>query len=191
MRRVECRSSRANETVAAHNCKTAGDNQALTHYEPCEAGECPHWQYGSWSSCSNECGEGIRRRLLVCLAPDGLVTSESACVAEQRPDDYERCVGHAASCSRWTTSLWSDCDFKTCTKVRTVYCAHENGTRLLESECNKTDKPNYIAECDSRASCKHYQTIVGGLSSGPSSQMANGNRDYKPINLTSVVAALG
>lgn len=182
MRRIECRSSR-NDSVAGHKCKV-GDHP--DYYEQCNAGECPRWQYGSWSTCSNECGEGVRRRLVVCLNQDGLVTAESACVPEQRPEDYEKCTSQAL-CSRWTTSLWSDCDFKTCTKVRTVYCAHENGTRLAEPECNKTDKPNYIAECDSRTSCKHYQSIIGGLTSQQPIGSTTYN-DYRPINITSVLS---
>lgn len=172
LRRFECRNTRTNESVE-NKCKS---ESKPAYYEQCSAPvECPHWQYGSWSACSNECGEGVRRRLVVCLSADGLVTPDSDCTSssqqqqQQRPDDYQKCFGQS-SCSRWTTSLWSDCDFKTCTKVRTVVCAHENGTRLNENECIRNDKPNYIAECDSRASCKHYQNSIGGLSSH---QMSN------------------
>lgn len=179
LRRIECRSSSRNESVDASKCKS--DSQPA-YYEQCNAIECPRWQFGSWSSCSNECGEGMRRRMVLCMAADGLVTIETACPLAQRPDDYQKCTGHAA-CTRWTTSHWSECDFKTCTKVRSVYCAHENGTRLVvESECTRSEKPNYIAECDSRASCAQYQNVVGGG--------GGNNQETKPLAAKNMTSAL-
>lgn len=166
LRRFECKSNRGNETVEVAKCRA--DRQPM-HYEQCDAGECPRWQHGSWSPCSSECGEGVRRRLVVCLGSNGLVTDdESVCSssssAQKRPLDQEKCTG-VDGCARWHTTAWSECDFKSCTKVRSVYCAHsENGTRLPnEIECSKSDKPNYIAECDSRASCRQYQTNFASI----------------------------
>lgn len=151
MRRFECKSNR-NES-SPDRCKPETQPE---YYEKCDAGECPKWQYGAWSTCSTECGDGVKRRLVVCVGSNGLVTEDKFCDKSERPQDYQKCAGQG--CARWATATWSDCDFKTCTKVRSVYCALENGTRLSESTCNKSDKPNYIAECDSRASCNHYLT---------------------------------
>ena len=155
LRRFECKNSRTNQTTTTSKCRS---ETQPTYYEQCNAGECPHWQHGGWSVCSSDCGEGHRRRLVACMSPTGNTIEDRACSAASRPHDQEKCVSSCTKNSRWISGSWSDCDYRTCTKVRSVVCAHENGTRAQsETDCSRTEKPNYIAECDSRASCKHYQ----------------------------------
>ncbi len=35
--------------------------------------------YSAWSSCSQECGSGIKERSIKCLAQDGTVMAEDIC----------------------------------------------------------------------------------------------------------------
>jgi hypothetical protein len=149
-RKIECKTN-TDETSSL--CKAENKPE---YYEMCDAGECAKWQYGGWSTCSTDCGEGVRRRLVVCTNSNGLVLENKRCTAALRPDDVAKCAG--SFCGKWLMKDWSECDYKTCTRVRTVYCNHENGTMLPDNNCNKSEKPNYIAECESRLNCNHFLT---------------------------------
>jgi hypothetical protein len=65
-----------------------------------------NWAYGGWSTCSNECGEGVERRLVVCQNQYGIQMDESKCDLTNKPIDSQKCFGQ--SCVKWLTSAWSN-----------------------------------------------------------------------------------
>ena len=140
------------------------------HYEKCDMGECPRWDYGAWSECErgtvfneeNEraCGvPGVRRRLVVCRnATDGTVLDDGKCNHQHRavtkPADSEPCV--TRQCVSWITGNWSNCELNSCTVIRLVRCGFSNGTFLADAECKATAKPAYLAECERHADCDRH-----------------------------------
>ena len=126
------------------------------YYEQCNAGECPTWQYGSWSACPTSCGEGIQRRLIVCRLSNGTILDDSSCkhIEDAKPEDSMKCYGN--SCASWIASNWSECNSKTCTMIRKVQCSLENGTVVPEYNCKESEKPSYVSECANRLKCDVY-----------------------------------
>lgn len=76
------------------------------YYEQCDAGECPKWEFGDWSECSSSCGEGFKRRLVVCRFNNGTVINESKCKSQDKPELTLKCSEH--SCGIWTAGNWSN-----------------------------------------------------------------------------------
>ncbi|XP_073513574.1 A disintegrin and metalloproteinase with thrombospondin motifs 8 isoform X1 [Phyllobates terribilis] len=51
----------------------------------CEDLPCPMWRVGSWSHCSQTCGEGIRTQRVYCVDYMGKETEEGTCDSRKRP----------------------------------------------------------------------------------------------------------
>ncbi len=79
------------------------------YYEECEANDCPKWDTAEWSPCSSECGQGFRRRLVVCRNSEGLILGDDNCNMSEKPTETEPCIGN--SCARWKTENWSEVMF--------------------------------------------------------------------------------
>ncbi|XP_076238234.1 A disintegrin and metalloproteinase with thrombospondin motifs 9 [Calliopsis andreniformis] len=58
--------------------------------ETCNAGPCLQWQAGDWSPCSATCGEGIKRRKVVCQNSDGTISNK--CSHSDKPEDTTTCI---------------------------------------------------------------------------------------------------
>ncbi|CDQ68771.1 unnamed protein product [Oncorhynchus mykiss] len=52
---------------------------------PCADLPCPIWQMGPWSSCSRTCGQGERRRSVVCIDYTGKTVESEKCDANKQP----------------------------------------------------------------------------------------------------------
>ncbi|XP_043937072.1 A disintegrin and metalloproteinase with thrombospondin motifs 8 [Protopterus annectens] len=78
-RTVECRDEEGNVST---ECERA---LRLEDIRPCGDVPCPLWQLGPWSSCSQTCGSGIRRRSALCMDYLGRVTEATKCPPSKEP----------------------------------------------------------------------------------------------------------
>lgn len=53
---------------------------------PCADLPCPMWQMGPWSSCSRTCGQGERRRSVVCIDYTGKTVEPDKCDPNKAPE---------------------------------------------------------------------------------------------------------
>ncbi|XP_043528487.1 A disintegrin and metalloproteinase with thrombospondin motifs gon-1-like isoform X4 [Frieseomelitta varia] len=57
--------------------------------EVCNPGPCEQWHTGDWSPCSVTCGEGTKRRKVICKAVDGIISDK--CSSSNKPDNTTVC----------------------------------------------------------------------------------------------------
>ncbi|OWF45972.1 Thrombospondin type-1 domain-containing protein 4 [Mizuhopecten yessoensis] len=126
------------------------------------------WFEGPWSECSATCGEGVRRRDVVCIKKVGERLFASVkpgnCESSDKPVTEESC-GPLPECpSEWFVTQWTQCS-KSCetgTRTREIKCLdpklHPNsacpvGSRpSRRSACNKQSCE--LPQLDEDPSCK-------------------------------------
>lgn len=79
-RNVECRDSAS--FLSGHCDKELKP----TDIRPCGDLPCPIWQMGPWSSCSRTCGQGERRRSVVCIDYTGKTVEPEKCDPNKIPE---------------------------------------------------------------------------------------------------------
>ncbi|KAM6969242.1 LOW QUALITY PROTEIN: papilin [Tautogolabrus adspersus] len=95
-----------------------------------------YWSFGSWSSCSKECGLGYQSRLVFCTI-DNESYPDYLCASLPRPQTNRTCNPHPCPQVRsWRTGEWNICSV-TCgggSQVRRVECvSHDaSGPRVVE-----------------------------------------------------------
>ncbi|RNA19970.1 A disintegrin and metallo ase with thrombospondin motifs 20, partial [Brachionus plicatilis] len=151
-RSIECRT---NDGHFSDKCR---NEDRPDYYEKCDVGPCPSWEYGHWSACSTQCGNGIRERLVACRFQNGTFLDDDNCDQRQKPINKTSCSGNF--CANWISGNWSDCELETCSRIRKVYCAFENGTILSDENCNLKEKPGNLIQCPSWITCNRYQSSM-------------------------------
>ncbi|XP_029964672.1 A disintegrin and metalloproteinase with thrombospondin motifs 8 [Salarias fasciatus] len=88
-RNVECRDSEGFlSSLCDHDLKP-------TDIRPCGDLPCPMWQMGPWSSCSRTCGQGERRRSVVCIDYTGKTVEAEKCDPNKIPEPVSgECFNH-------------------------------------------------------------------------------------------------
>ncbi|XP_037550585.1 papilin [Nematolebias whitei] len=95
-----------------------------------------YWSYGSWSTCSKECGSGYQTRVIFCTI-DNESYPDYLCASLPRPQSNRTCNPHPCpQIHSWRTGEWKPCS-ATCgggSQVRTVQCiSHDaSGPRVVE-----------------------------------------------------------
>ena len=153
-RLIECVNEDGTQSDACDKAQKPND------YEPCLVADCPVWQHGSWSDCSASCGEGVKKRLIVCRFSNGTIVDHSFCNYDiyNKPDESMSCAGN--TCASWATGAWSECNWSTCKMVRLVKCVLPNGTQMAELNCERAEKPSVIVECTDRSKCELNQMRI-------------------------------
>uniref|UniRef100_A0A3Q1JPE6 ADAM metallopeptidase with thrombospondin type 1 motif, 16 n=1 Tax=Anabas testudineus TaxID=64144 RepID=A0A3Q1JPE6_ANATE len=129
-RQVQCvqRTSQANvETLADSRCgkPTPARSQA------CNTKSCPPvWTTGPWSQCSRKCGNGLKKRTVLCTSTNpGAQTRtlpDSECAALTKPASQESCFIKRCQKQRkvqWFVSTWQECS---------VTCGHGHQARFIK-----------------------------------------------------------
>ncbi|KAJ0062861.1 hypothetical protein NL108_008148, partial [Boleophthalmus pectinirostris] len=95
-----------------------------------------YWSFGSWSTCSKDCGSGYQTRSVFCTI-DQEVYPDYLCASLTRPQSNRTC--NPQECPQvhsWKTGEWNTCSV-TCgggSQVRTVQCITQDasGPRVVE-----------------------------------------------------------
>uniref|UniRef100_A0AAV2J7U3 Peptidase M12B domain-containing protein n=1 Tax=Knipowitschia caucasica TaxID=637954 RepID=A0AAV2J7U3_KNICA len=102
------------------------------------------WLATNWDKCSVTCGNGLQRRLVQCLQPDGKPGFD--CDPTQRPTAIRTC---GDPCPEWSMGIWSPCS-RTCGKGfkrRPLVCRAETGHLLPREHCVDLRKPQELDFC--------------------------------------------
>uniref|UniRef100_A0A4W6EP34 ADAM metallopeptidase with thrombospondin type 1 motif 16 n=1 Tax=Lates calcarifer TaxID=8187 RepID=A0A4W6EP34_LATCA len=154
MRQVQCiqRTSQANvDALADSHCAqpTPARRQA------CNTHSCPPvWTTGPWSQCSRKCGNGLRKRTVLCTSTNpGAQTQmmpDSVCADLLKPAGQESCFIKRCQKQRkvqWFVSTWQECSV-TCGhghQARFIKCAEKDAAgkyrELAAKKCHHVPKP--------------------------------------------------
>ncbi|KAM3615039.1 uncharacterized protein V6R79_022589 [Siganus canaliculatus] len=154
-RQVQCvqRTSQTNvDDLADSRCvqPTPARRQA------CNPHSCPPvWSTGPWSQCSRKCGNGLRKRTVLCMSTNpGAQTRtlpDSLCVGLPKPAGQESCFIKRCQKQRkvqWFVSTWQECSV-TCgrgSQARFIKCAEKDTAgkyrELAAKKCHHVPKPS-------------------------------------------------
>ena len=135
-----------------------------TTYQECSGPSCsdPHWEYSSWSQCSDSCNGGIATRSASCVGGP-------ACPEPQEPLEV---VCNSAPCDphHWDIGAWSSCS-SPCDggfSTRTVRCITHTGQGAEPQSCPGTP-PTQSQVCNAQPcdfckdnSCSSHGTCEAG-----------------------------
>ncbi|KAJ0008722.1 hypothetical protein NQD34_016137 [Periophthalmus magnuspinnatus] len=122
-----------------------------------------YWSFGSWSTCSKECGSGYQTRSVFCTI-DQEAYPDYLCASLSRPQSNRTC--NPQECPQvhsWKTGEWNTCSV-TCgggSQVRTVQCiTHDaSGPRVVEDAvcAAYSEAPPTMQTCNMQQ-CAQYRT---------------------------------
>ncbi|XP_070768114.1 A disintegrin and metalloproteinase with thrombospondin motifs 16 [Enoplosus armatus] len=169
-RQVQCvqRTSQTNvDDLADSRCA----QPAPATRQACNAHSCPSvWSTGPWSQCSRKCGNGLRKRTVLCTSTNpGAQTHtlpDSLCAGLPKPAAQESCFIKRCQKQRkvqWFVSTWQECSV-TCGRgyqARFIKCAEKDTAgkyrELSAKKCHHVPKPAVelqrpciLAECPVR-----------------------------------------
>lgn len=134
------------------------------HEQPCNAGSCPFWHVGSWTTCNKPCGTGMQYSTLTCRYPletpyDGIDCSiiELCPVFSQTmiKDLTEReCNVDPCGVYYWDAEAsWSSCS-KPCgtgEQTATIVCrSREDGNVVVDDALCADTKPPAFRKCNTQ-----------------------------------------
>ncbi|XP_068614833.1 A disintegrin and metalloproteinase with thrombospondin motifs 16 [Brachionichthys hirsutus] len=120
--------------------------------QSCNTHSCPAvWTAGPWSQCSRKCGNGARKRTVLCTSANpGVRTSDSLCAGLPKPTSQESCFIKRCPKQRkvqWFVSTWQECSV-TCGlghQARFIKCAEKDTAgkyrELAAKKCHHIPKP--------------------------------------------------
>uniref|UniRef100_A0A3B5ANX1 ADAM metallopeptidase with thrombospondin type 1 motif 16 n=1 Tax=Stegastes partitus TaxID=144197 RepID=A0A3B5ANX1_9TELE len=153
-RQVLCvrRTSRTNvDALADSQCAQS----APVRRQACNTHSCPPvWTAGPWSQCSRKCGNGLKKRTVLCTStnPDAQTHTlpDSMCAGLPKPASQESCFLKRCQKQRkvqWFVSTWQECSV-TCGRgyqARFIKCAEKDTAgkyrELAAKKCHHVPKP--------------------------------------------------
>ncbi|XP_067336510.1 papilin isoform X1 [Channa argus] len=124
-----------------------------------------YWSFGSWSTCSRECGSGYQSRVVFCTIGNDAYP-DHLCASLLRPQSNRTCNPHPCPQTHsWRTGEWSSCSV-TCgggSQQRSVQCISHgaSGPRLMEDAvCThlgvSAEAPPSVQNCNMQK-CPEYR----------------------------------
>uniref|UniRef100_A0A3P8TCT5 ADAM metallopeptidase with thrombospondin type 1 motif 16 n=1 Tax=Amphiprion percula TaxID=161767 RepID=A0A3P8TCT5_AMPPE len=151
-RQVLCvrRSSQTDvDALADSQCAQA----APARRQACNPHSCPPvWSTGPWSQCSRKCGNGLKKRTVLCTStnPGAQTLPDSVCASLPKPASQESCFIKRCQKQRkvqWFVSTWQECSV-TCGRgyqTRFIKCAEKDTAgkyrELAAKKCHHVPKP--------------------------------------------------
>eukprot|EP01029_Cantina_marsupialis_P020653 TRINITY_DN4854_c0_g3_i14.p1 TRINITY_DN4854_c0_g3~~TRINITY_DN4854_c0_g3_i14.p1 ORF type:complete len:3558 (-),score=1428.50 TRINITY_DN4854_c0_g3_i14:281-10087(-) len=142
-----------------------------------------------WSSCSRECGGGVRTRNVVCRTAAGAIVPDSACIdaGVDKPTNEEVCNSLVCQSYGWITGSWGSCSVS-CgggLRIRSVSCeASPSGKIVLDSYCEAISRPSNVDSCGTGVCLIEYHTSYL-IETASCSQYCDGGElvmDYKCLD---------
>ncbi|KAK7887192.1 hypothetical protein WMY93_026813 [Mugilogobius chulae] len=146
--------------------------------QSCNSFSCPPaWSTGPWSQCSRKCGNGLRKRTVLCASTNPgsqpHTVSDGLCVSIPKPTTQETCFIKRCLKQRkvqWFVSTWQQCSV-TCghgVQARFIKCAEKDTAgkyrELAAKKCQHVPKPTVdlqraclLAECPVRTTPALYR----------------------------------
>ncbi|XP_072317058.1 A disintegrin and metalloproteinase with thrombospondin motifs 16 [Eucyclogobius newberryi] len=146
--------------------------------QSCNTHSCPPaWSSGPWSQCSRKCGNGLRKRAVLCasasIGSQSHTVSDSLCIHLSKPSAQETCFIKRCPKQRkvqWFVSTWQQCSV-TCgrgVQARFIKCAEKDTAgkyrELAAKKCQHVPKPTVdlqractLAECPVRTTPALYR----------------------------------
>ncbi|CAK8686582.1 uncharacterized protein LOC143467902 [Clavelina lepadiformis] len=131
-------------------CSVTGQCQGIsTETTPCKPGACPTYNYGEWTPCSAEYGEGQKQRTVSCLNGGAY-----GCPGDRI--EYEECAVYYGNVVHQT----GVCNPNTCMKTSRPQCVTDNGS---PGYCEPSQmRPRSVPCIDNLVCyCKAYPTAFG------------------------------
>ncbi|KAJ0062101.1 hypothetical protein NL108_015684 [Boleophthalmus pectinirostris] len=142
----EDKASKKDTRINSHNSVLAEDDKdSLKNVYTKEEPGLEKWLSTNWDKCSVTCGNGLQRRLVQCLRPDGKPGFD--CDPAQRPPATRMC---GEPCPEWRVGNWSPCS-RTCGKGfkrRPLDCRAPTGHLLPREHCTDLRKPQELDFCN-------------------------------------------
>ncbi|XP_020490234.1 A disintegrin and metalloproteinase with thrombospondin motifs 16 [Labrus bergylta] len=169
-RQVQCdqRTSQTNvDALADSHCA----QPVPARRQACNTHSCPPvWTSGPWSQCSRKCGNGLKKRTVLCTSTNPgaqkQTMADSVCAGLQKPASQESCFIKRCQKQRkvqWFVSTWQECSV-TCGRgyqARFIKCAEKDTAgkyrELAAKKCHHVPKPTvelqrscFLPECPVR-----------------------------------------
>uniref|UniRef100_A0AAV2MBL6 A disintegrin and metalloproteinase with thrombospondin motifs 16 n=1 Tax=Knipowitschia caucasica TaxID=637954 RepID=A0AAV2MBL6_KNICA len=170
------------QKISSSNMKPVADFHcppgAPSRRQICSTHSCPPaWSPGPWTQCSRKCGNGLKKRTVLCVStnpgPQPRTVPDSLCVARPKPTSQETCFLKRCPKQRkvqWFVSTWQQCS-ATCgrgVQARFIKCAEKDTAgkyrELAAKKCQHVPKPSVelqractVAECPVRTTPALYR----------------------------------
>ncbi|XP_050511629.1 A disintegrin and metalloproteinase with thrombospondin motifs 9 isoform X2 [Diabrotica virgifera virgifera] len=133
------------EIISLYKRRNSVTNTNAIIPEPFHMYNTYKWVPENWSTCSETCGEGGRRKQQFRCLNDAGQENYHMCERSLKPNVFAACNQFA--CPRWVTGDWSpNCDAN-CERYRAVRCADHSGKAVADSQCDSSRKPEHLTKC--------------------------------------------
>uniref|UniRef100_A0A3P9JVS4 ADAM metallopeptidase with thrombospondin type 1 motif 16 n=1 Tax=Oryzias latipes TaxID=8090 RepID=A0A3P9JVS4_ORYLA len=179
-RQVQC-VQRTNQNNVDARADSGCAQPAPVRRQTCNTHSCPPvWSTGPWSQCSHKCGNGLKKRTVLCVSPKADAQTrtlpDSKCAGLQKPPSQEPCFIKRCQKQRkvqWFVSTWQECSAK-CGQgyqARFIKCAEKDTAgkyrELPAKKCHHVPKPTVdlqrpciVAECRSHTTPAVHQWVT-------------------------------
>lgn len=154
MRASQCfvRLNNVTKSVDTSLCIDAGLQPPII-MQKCGMTECPHWETGPWSECSeSSCftwNSAHQKREVTCRLANGTDVDDNNCDDKTRPRRRRKCINNQCR-GTWIVGEWSECT-ATCGnqgfQTRILQCVWFGTRRPAGNACRSQPRPTVLRSC--------------------------------------------